>query len=63
MINACLAEASLPRELAEAKLVPLYKGKGCDQDGYSCRALTIMHPLAKLIMGVLTQRLDTISET
>ena len=43
-------------------MVPLYKGKGCDQDGDNYRALSIMHPLAKLIMGILTSRLDAISE-
>ena len=62
LINKCIRENTPPKELKTAKLVPLYKGKGSDLEGDNYRALAIMHPLAKLIMGVLTSRLEQFSE-
>ncbi len=61
LINKCLRENSPPEALKLAKLVPLFKAKGSEADPNNYRALAVMHPLAKLIMGVLNVRLNQYS--
>ncbi len=53
LINKCILYNNPPHALKEAKLVPLYKGKGPEGDCNNYRALAVMHPLAKLVMGIL----------
>ncbi len=62
LLNRCATTGSPPKELTSTKLIPLYKGKGSDMVGDNYHALSIMHPFAKLLMGILTDHLEKFSE-
>ncbi len=53
LINKWVRDSNPPAALKSTKLVPLFKGKGSEVAADNYRALAVMHPLAKLIMGVL----------
>lgn len=57
LLNKCVHSNLPPRSLNITKLAPLYKGVGDVQDPDNYRALAVMHPIAKLIMGILNVRL------
>lgn len=62
LVNKCLRENNAPGVLTNTKLVPLFKGKGSELDANNYRALAVMHPFAKLIMGVLNARLNEFAD-
>jgi hypothetical protein len=51
-----------PTTWRQLKLVPLYKKEGDPSDPDNYRALAVGHPLAKLAMGVINQRLTAVAE-
>lgn len=60
-LNTCLRDGRPPKAWRTLKVVPLFKGKGAPTDPDNYRALAVGHPIAKLAMGALTQRLETVS--
>ena len=61
-LNLCIKAGRPPTTWRNIKLVPLYKEKGDRLDPNNYRALAVGHPLAKLAMGVLNQRLNLLAE-
>ncbi len=61
-LNLCVASGTPPRSWRDLKLVPLFKYKG--DRGYpdNYRGLAVGHPLAKLAMGIVIQRLQTLAD-
>ncbi len=61
-LNLCIASGTPPLAWRTLKLVPLYKSKGDRGDPDNYRGLAVGHPLAKLAMGIVNQRLQTLAD-
>jgi hypothetical protein len=61
-LNHCVAGARPPTAWRQLKLVPLYKNRGDRGDPDNYRGLAVGHPMAKLAMGVINQRLQTLAD-
>jgi hypothetical protein len=61
-LNKCLTGGKPPKAWRSLKLVPLYKNRGGRGDPNNYRGLAVGHPLAKLAMGAINQRLQTLAD-
>jgi hypothetical protein len=61
-LTTCVAEGRPPASWRALKLVPLYKHKGDKADPDNYRGLAVGHPLAKLAMCAINQRLQTLAD-
>ncbi len=61
-LNLCIAGGTPPRSWRSIKMVPLFKHKGDRGDPDSYRGLAVGHPLAKLAMAIVNQRLQTLAD-
>jgi hypothetical protein len=61
-LNLCVKGGRPPKAWRSLKLVPLYKGKGPRGDPDNYRGLAVGHPLAKVAMSAINQRLQTLAE-
>ncbi len=61
-LNLCIASGCPPRAWRSLKLVPLYKQRGARGDPDNYRGLAVGHPLAKLAMCIINQRLQTLAD-
>jgi hypothetical protein len=61
-LNACVAGGRPPTAWRTLKLVPIYKNKGDRGDPDNYRGLAVGHPLAKLAMATINQRLQTLAD-
>ena len=50
-----------PTSWRQSRLTPLYKNKGDKGDPSNYRGLAVGHPIAKLVMAVLNERLSVIA--
>lgn len=61
-LNICVKRGRPPKAWRELKMVPLYKQRGDQGDPDNYRGLAVGHPLAKLAMGAINQRLQTLAD-
>jgi hypothetical protein len=61
-LNTCVKAGRAPTTWRELKLVPLYKNSGSRGDPQNYKGLAVGHPLAKLAMSALNQRLQEVAD-
>ena len=61
-LNLCVKGGRPPKAWKQLKMVPLYKQRGDRGDPDNYRGLAVGHPMAKLAMSAINQRLQTLAD-
>ena len=62
LLNICVKANKPPSTWRKLKMVPLYKQKGAPTDPANYRGLAVGHPIAKLAMSAINQRLQQVAD-